>query len=337
MAMIRLRLFIILSFVVVAANAQQTVQQLRETAISFQRQSDYSNTMMVLAKALELEPANLTLLKDVAFTYYLAGDYQRAAERILPLTDREDADVQVFQIAGNIFKATEEYKQCDKLYKKGLKKFDASGPLFAEYGDLLWIQEKPAEAISQWETGISVDPSYSANYYHAAKFYFAAADKARSLVYGEVFVNLESYSVRTAEIKILLLESYKRVFMPGEGKQHFIKPTTPFELKFLEVMNKQSSLALRGITPETLLVIRSRFLLDWFNDSAGKFPFKLFEHLQYLMREGMFVAYNQWLFGPVTDAGAYQNWTKTHEDEYLLFSNYQRNKLFRMSAAQHYF
>ena len=337
MAMIRIRLLLIFSLCFAAANAQQTVQQLRETAISFQRQSDYSNTMMVLAKALELEPANLTLLKDVAFTFYLGGDYQRAAERILPLIDREDADVQVFQIAGNIFKATEEYKQCDKLYKKGLKKFDASGPLFAEYGDLLWIQQKPAEAISQWETGISVDPSYSANYYHAAKFYFATADKARSLVYGEVFVNLESYSVRTAEIKILLLESYKRVFMTGDSKQFFIKPTTPFELKFLEVMNKQSSLALRGITPETLLIIRSRFLLDWFNDSAGKYPFKLFEHLQYLMREGMFVAYNQWLFGQATDASAYQNWTKTHEDEYLLFSNYQRNKLFRMPAAQNYF
>jgi len=137
MTMIRIRLFILLSFVFAGANAQQTVQQLRETAIAFQRQSDYSNSMMVLAKALELEPTNLTLLKDVAFTYYLAGDYRRAAERILPLTDREDADVQVFQIAGNIFKATEEYKQCDKVYKKGLKKFDASGPLFAAFRELL--------------------------------------------------------------------------------------------------------------------------------------------------------------------------------------------------------
>jgi hypothetical protein len=77
--------------------------------------------------------------------------------------------------------------------------------------------------------------------------------------------------------------------------------------------------------------------LDWFNDSAGKYPFKLFEHLQHLMREGMFEAYNQWLFGQVTDASAYQNWTRTNEEQYLLFSNYQRNKLFRMPPSQHYF
>jgi Tfp pilus assembly protein PilF len=335
--MIRARFIVISMVLCFTATAQQSVQQLRETAIAFQRQSDYSNTMMVLAKALELEPTNLTLHKDVALTYYLSGDFRRAAERVLPLTDREDADVQVFQIAGNIFKATEEFKQCDKIYKKGLKKFDASGQLFAEYGDLLWTQQKPSEAIAQWETGISVDPSHSGNYYHAAKFYFAAADKARSLVYGEIFVNLESYSVRTAEIKILLLESYKRVFMPGDSKQHYIKPTTPFEVKFMEVMNKQSSLSLRGITPESLLIIRSRFILDWFNAEEGKYPFKLFEHLQYLLRECMFEAYNQCLFGPAADPGAYQYWTRTHEDEYLLFSNYQRNKLFKMPPGQHYF
>lgn len=335
--MIRAKLFIVLLIACSTATAQQTVQQLRETAISFQRQSDYSNTMMVLAKALELEPTNLTLLKDVALTYYLSGDYKRAAERILPLTDREDADVQVFQIAGNVFKANDAFKQCEKLYRKGLKKFDASGPLFAEFGDLLWTLEKPAEAIAQWETGISVDPSHSGNYYHAAKFYFAAADKARSLVYGEVFVNLESYSVRTAEIKILLLESYKRVFMPGDSKQFFVKPTTPFELKFMEVINKQSELSLRGITPESLLIIRSRFILDWFNMSEGKYPFKLFDHMQQLLRDGMFEAYNQWLFGPAADAAAYLNWTRTHESDYQLFTNYQRNKLFKMPPGQNYF
>ena len=317
--------------------AQQTVQQLRETAISFQRQADYSNTMMVLSKALELEPNSLTLNKDVAFTYYLGGDLKRAAERILPLTDREDADVQVFQIAGNIYKALEENKNCEKIYKKGLKKFINSGPLYSEYGELLWDMRRPPEAIAQWEAGINLDPSYSGNYYHAAKFYYAAADKARSLVYGEIFVNLESYSVRTAEIKILLLESYKRIFMANDPKEFFIKPTTPFEKLFLEVMDRQSSLALRGITTENLLIIRSRFVLDWFNLSAGKFPHQLLDHMQYLMREGMFEAYNQWLFGAGSDPNAFQLWINNNKEQYGRYVDYQRNKLFRMPADQHYF
>jgi Tfp pilus assembly protein PilF len=317
--------------------AQQTVQQLRETAISFQRQEDYSNTMMVLSKALELEPNNLTLNKDVAFTYYLGGDFKRAAERILPLTDREDADVQVFQIAGNIYQALEENKTCEKIYKKGLKKFSNSGPLYSEYGELLWEMKRPTEAIAQWEAGINLDPSYSGNYYHAAKFYYAAADKARSLVYGEIFVNLESYSGRTTEIKILLLESYKRIFMANDPKVFYVKPTTAFEKLFLEVMSRQAALAVRGITTDNLLTIRSRFVLDWFNLSAGKFPHQLFDHLQYLMREGMFEAYNQWLFGASADPNSFQWWINSNKEQYGRYVDYQRNKLFRMPANQHYF
>lgn len=319
------------------ATGQQSVEQLRETAILFQKQEDFTNTLMILGKALEMEPQNLMILKDVALTYYLAGDFKRAAARIFPLTDRVDADVQVFQIAGNIFKASEDSRTCDKLYKKGLKKFPKSGALYSEYGDLKWSLEKPEEAIQQWEAGINSDPSHSGNYYHAAKFYFAAADKVRSIIYGEIFTNLESYSVRTSEIKILLIESYKRAFVSSESKQYYIKKTTEFEVKFLETLMKQSALASRGITSESLLIIRSRFMLDWFTANSNAFPHQLFDHLQYLMRDGMFEAYNQWLFGPAADVNAYQNWLKTHVAENKKFQQYQRNKLFRMPEGQDYF
>jgi tetratricopeptide (TPR) repeat protein len=332
-----LRITISLLLLVQFSVAQQTVQQLRVTALVFQRQQDYSNTIMVLAKALEMEPGNLDVLKDVAFTYYLSGDYAKAAQRILPLTELESADEQMFQVAGSIFKELEDFKTAERLYKKGLKKYETSGVLYSEYGDLFWIQQKPTEAIAQWETGIKIDPSFSGNYYHAAKFYFAAGDKSRSIVYGEIFVNLESYSVRSAEIKILLLESYKRIYMPGDTKKYYVKAPSPFELDFLQVMSKQNELSLHGITPESLLIIRSRFILDWFNTNENKYVFHLFDHMRYLMREGMFEAYNQWLFGPASDPNAYQNWIRTHEDEYLAFSSYQRNKMFKMPIGQNYF
>lgn len=334
-----MRYFIILffSFIIHNGFGQPSAVQLRETALNFQRQGDYSNAIMVLAKALDKEPNDLTLLKDVAFTFYLGGDLKSAEERILPLTERIDADVQVFQIAGLIFKASEQFRQAEKLYKKALKKFSTSGPLYSEFGELLWGMEKPSDAIAQWESGINLDPSFSSNYYHASKFYFAAADMARSLVYGEVFVNLESYSTRTAEIKMQMLESYKRVFAGVEPKKHFIKATTPFETSYLETLRKQSAATTTGITPETLLIIRTRFVFDWFSSVNKKFPFQLFDHLQYLLREGMFEAYNHWLFGPVADPEGYQFWIRVHQDEHARFSTYQRNKLFRMPAGQHYF
>jgi hypothetical protein len=59
--------------------------------------------------------------------------------------------------------------------------------------------------------------------------------------------------------------------------------------------------------------------------------------MQYLMREGMFDAYNQWLFGASTEPNAFQWWINNNKEQYGRYVDYQRNKLFRMPANQHYF
>ncbi len=75
---------------------------------------------------------------------------------------------------------------------------------------MLWSKKDFKEAVKQWEKGIEVDPNHSGNYYNAAKYYYFTQDKVWSIVYGEIFVNLESYSKRTPEIKTILLNSYKK-------------------------------------------------------------------------------------------------------------------------------
>jgi hypothetical protein len=54
------------------------------------------------------------------------------------------------------------------------------------------------------------------------------------------------------------------------------------------------------------------------------------------MQEGMFDAYNHWLFGAVENLAAYDNWTKTHAEEYNAFNTFQRNRVFRIPAGQYY-
>ena len=62
-------------------------------------------------------------------------------------------------------------------------------------------------------------------------------------------------------------------------------------------MNRQSALASQGINTEILTMIRTRFILDWSNNYKTVFPYRLFEYHQQLLQEGMFEAYNQWVFG----------------------------------------
>ncbi len=319
------------------AHAQQDIAQIRQTAQTFQRQGDYANALLVLNRGLQSDPKNIEVLTDIAYVQFLQRDFASARETVKPLTDREDAQVRTFQVAGNIYKGVEEVKECERVYRKGLKKFPNSGALHAELGELLWAKKEPEDAINAWENGIRVDPSYSGNYYHAAKYYYAMADKVWSLVYGETFVNLESYSTRSTEIKTLLLESYKKFFTQSEVfKQYNARKKTPFEEAYLETLGKQATLAAQGITTASLTMIRTRFLLDWFDAYGTRFPHRMLEQQQFLVREGMYEAYNQWLFGAVSNILEYQQWTQTHPEAQNQFTYYQRNRVFRMPSGQYY-
>jgi hypothetical protein len=101
-------------------------------------------------------------------------------------------------------------------------------------------------------------------------------------------------------------------------------------------MSKQTSLANMGVTVEVLTMIRTRFILDWYAQYAGKYPFRLFDFQRQLLQEGMFDAYNQWLFGPVDNIAAYDNWTKTHAQEYNDFIAFQKTRVFRIPVGQYY-
>jgi len=328
--------FIILGFFSSFIVSAQPTNAKLETARGFMRSGDYENAVIVLKRALEDDKNNLDLQKELVMSYYLKRDFENALAGAEALTDRNDADEVSFQIAGNVYKALEQGKDAEKMYKKALKKFPKSGPLYSEYGELLWAM-KNFSAIEQWEKGIQSDPSFSGNYYNAARYYFFTKDKVWSVIYGEIFVNMESLSDRGTAMKQLLLDAYKeKLFSETDLLKGEEKNKSNFAKAFLETMNKQSSLASKGITIETLTMIRSRFILDWYATYGSRFPFKLFEFHRQLLQEGMFDAYNQWLFGPVENLAAYDAWTKTHAEQYAAFTNFQKNKVFKIPVNQYY-
>ncbi len=299
-------------------------------------QGDYDNALLVLTRALQMDKQNLDLQKDMVQTYYLKREYDKALEGVKELLDRDDADVMTYQIAGNVYKALEEAKDAEKTYKQGLKKFPRSGPLYSEYGELLW-SKKDFGAISQWEKGIELDPGFAGNYYNAALHYFYAKDKVWSVVYGEIFVNMESLTERGAAMKELLFKAFKeKLFAEPNLLSGEENNKSAFAKAFLECMNKQSSIMGKGVTLETLMMARTRFILDWFTNYASRFPFRLFDYQQQLLREGMFEAYNQWVFGPVENLAAFDTWTRAHATEYNTFANFQKGRIFEMPVGQYY-
>ncbi|GGH80860.1 tetratricopeptide (TPR) repeat protein [Filimonas zeae] len=310
-------------------------KSLHATGKEFMRKGDYDNAVMVLNRAAEQEPRNADIRKDLAFTYYLKKDYANAIATGKKVVDAFD-DETGYQTLGLSYKAIAEYTECEKLYKKGLKKFPKSGVLYNEFGELYAMQHKLDQAIPYWEKGIEVDPNISTNYYNAARYYDEKDDLLWSVIYGEMFLNIESLSPRTIIMKNIVKDNYKLLFMKPGLLNTYIAKGTPFTRAIAETFNKYGDVTTEGVTAASLTVLRTRFITDWYKQYATQFPYRLFDHQRQLLQEGTFDAYNQWLFTAPASPDAYQTWVKAHEEENNNFLKLQSNRVFKVPEGQYY-
>jgi hypothetical protein len=76
--------------------------------------------------------------------------------------------------------------------------------------------------------------------------------------------------------------------------------------------------------------------LEWDANYASKFPFKLFQlHKQYI-QEGLFGAYNQWVFATDQNLPAYQKWIIEHPKEYAGLNRFLQDRIFKVPVGQYY-
>jgi tetratricopeptide (TPR) repeat protein len=330
----KLLLFILVAFgFSIQYSFAQTVAELQKNAQAFMRQGDYTNAVLILNRCIEKEPTNTSVGKDLALSYFYTQNNSKALEVIKPVLESNDADDQCFLIAGNIYKQLELPKESEKVYKKGIVKFPESGPIYNELGQIQ-IATGSRDAIKNWEKGIKADPSYSKNYYNAARFYFFEKDYVWSILYCEIFANMEPNNNLVSEIKKMLLESYKQMFLDTDLDKNN-KSKNAFVGSYLGEIKKQTGVLSNGINAETLFMIRSRFIIDWFATN-NKPAFRLFDYQQQLLKAGMFEAYNQWLFGITENLGAYQVWVKTNAEENNAFLSFQKSRIFKIPVGQYY-
>ncbi|WP_349315250.1 tetratricopeptide repeat protein [Chitinophaga sp. MM2321] len=326
----------------------QDAKELYNTATNFMRSGDYSNAVLVLNQALQLEPDNFEFRKQLGFTFYLKGDLNKAKNVIEPLLGKKEADVQVFQIAGNIYQGRDEWKTAQRMYEKAIRKFPNSGELYNDNGTLLMNFKMYDGALRSWIKGIEQDPAFPGNYYNATKTYYYSNDPLWCILYGETFMNMESFTTRTAEIRNILLESYKKLFndpslfdsmVPEEeGKKgrKGNKSSSDFVQAFKQSIGKQMSVITGGVDLDALIMVRTRFILDWYNFQGAKFPYALFDLQRRMLREGMFESYNQWLFGPAINQANYTGWITLHKQDYDAFQQFQRNHPLKPRPDEYY-
>lgn len=319
---------------VIITNAQANTDTLRARAQAFLIRGDYDNALLVLNHAAEMDAGNTDILKDEAYIYYLQRNFAKAIEIGKDITGRAGADVQSYQVLGLAYKATADYPTCEKLYKKAIKQYPNSGTLYSEYGDLLAQQSRADDAIRFWEKGIQVDPNSSSNYYYAARYYSQKGKSLWAVLYSETFVNIESLTQRTIEIKDILLSNYRKL-LTASTLNTLSQSGTAFEKSIANIYSNYSGMYNNDLTPESLTAIRTRFILDWYKNNASPYAYRLFDHQQLLLQQGMFDAYNQWLFGASASSSAYQFWVNNHSQEVKDWQTYQRSVVYKIPSGQY--
>ena len=317
----------------------QTSKELYKTARGYLMQGDLDNAVVSYNALLKQDPDNIDALNDYCYVLVLEKEYVKAIELGKQLIAKPGANEQSYQTFGMAYKGKAAYKEAEELYKQGLTKFPESGVLYNEFGELFAMQNKLSDAIVQWEAGIKADPGYSNNYFNATMYYSKVKEDLFWVIqYGEIFINIESYSAHTALIKVKLFDAYKKLFSGDVLDKLVANPAnTAFQKAWYNNITTANSVTKNGVTAETLGALRTRFILNWFYTKQNETtPFYLFDHFHYLIKEGLFDAYNQWVFGETASADDYQLWVNTHTKEQSFFKVYQQNKLYKQPAGEYY-
>jgi tetratricopeptide (TPR) repeat protein len=332
--MIRFLIFCILVCAFFVPAMGQDANRLHELGKNYMIEGDYVNAESLLFEAYQKDTTNLVFAKDLTLCLYFQKELKKALKIMLPKIESGTADNQCFQITGNIYRAMKQYDQMELLYKTGLKKFPEDGALYNEMGELLAIRKNP-NCISYWEKGIEKDPSYPRNYFNACRYYAESGDVA-GLLYGEMYVTMDPFSTKSSEMKEILLKSYRN-FYAIRDVESFNKNKSKFDQRVSALLLNQVRDTTIPLQTQSLIMYRTGFILDWYNEkNADKFPYQLFERLRFMLREGIFEAYNQWLFGSAENLTSFQLWTQLHQEEYNRFLEFIKKNSSPFPKAQYY-
>ncbi len=346
------KIFILLTIILISkfGNAQQYVgntelsRELYSKAINYQMTKDYSNAILVFNQLVQLEPENVIYRRNLAFSYFLKKEIDRAASLIAPVIKMENADEETFLIGSKIYATNKDYKAALNTVNKGLKKYPSAGILYSEKGILLANNKQYLDATEAWEKGVKNNPQYFGNYYHLTKSYFVSKRYALAIFYGENYLNFEKYSYRTEEIKRLVFDAYKQMISYQQLKQlagdekfkNTFVSKNEFEKTMISLYTKLNDVVLGGINIDNISIMRAYFLVEWQNKYDDIYPHALFRIQKNLIDNGYFETYNQWLFGKVNNEKAFIQWVQKNAKAFENFETYYKNSFYKPNSDELY-
>ncbi len=305
-------------------------------AVDLMDNGEIDKSIKLLEEAKKLDPKNIDYPYEIAYAKYLKKDYKSAIKIAEPLTKHKQVNDRVYQMLGNAYSLNQQREKAIATYEKGLKLFPSSGKLYLERGNMELFIKEYGKALTYYEKGIEVDPKFPSNYYWAARIYCGSTEEVWGMIYGELFLNLERNTKRTAEISKLLFDTYKseiKFFGDTSFTVSFSKNATinissltdpnkaklPFGIGVYEANLMFSIPPVNAIDIASLNNIRSAFLNNYFiNEHDKKYPNVLFNYQKQIKEAGHLEAYNYWILMKGDEVG-FKKWLTGNKDKWENF------------------
>ena len=314
------------------SNEEKALAKGRE-AIQLMDNGEIDESIKLLREAQKLDPVRIDYPYELAFAHYLKEDYKETIKILKKIVGRKDAIERIFQLLGNSYDMVGKSKKAFKIYDAGLKKFPKSGMMYLEKGNVHWNKKEYDKALPCYEKGIEVDPKFSSNYYRATKIYCNSTEEVWGMIYGEIFINIERNTNRTAEISKLLYDTYKSEIKFINNTSRSVsfasfnvnnltdqsKMKLPFGVGVYEPTLMFSIVGVNTINIETLNSIRSAFIDNYFKNGHDKtYPNVLFNYQKQVKDAGHIEAYNHWILMK-GDEDEFEKWYSENEEKWNKF------------------
>ena len=203
-----------------------------------------------------------------------------------------------------------------KAVRRRLRENPDAGRLYLELGNIAYAERQYDRALACYRRGATVDPAHPSNYRSLALLYAISTEPVWTLVWGELFMNLERGSGRTSAMSETLAQTYRdniriegdtavRMTFSRNGRvaREGLRLRIPFGTAVFEVAAR-AALTADGIpdslTLDVLSDMRERFVDRYFekydrmlfDDDAAR---PLMDYQRQVKEAGMMRPYNYWV------------------------------------------
>jgi len=325
-----------------------------KVAIQLIETEKVDESIFLLEEAQKLDPTSYDIPYELAYAHYLRKEYIQTITILEKIENHKDVTDRLYQLLGNSYDTIKKGNKAVEVYEKGLKKFPNSGYIYLESGILQYNKREDSKALNFFEKGIEVAPELASNYYWAAKIFCNSTEEVWGMIYGELFMNLERNSERTAEISKLLFDTYKNgiritgdySFSVSFSKNSTInindrrKPETmklPFGSGVYEQTLMSSMLSVKSIDMHTLDSIRSNFVDNYYLKGYNKtYPNILFSYQKKVKEAGYIEAYNHWILMK-GDEYSFDNWLSVNKAKWESFRKWFNANRLTINSTNKFF